>query len=269
MLVEVGHSPDADDAFMFYALTARKIDTGPLVFRHVLHDIETLNRKAAAAELPMTALSVAAYPDVAGRYLIMPNGGSFGDGYGPVLVGRRPMSPGDLEGKSVAIPGLKTSAALALSMCLSGYRPVVVPFDRIVDSVLSGDVDAGLLIHEGQLTYADQGLHLIVDLGVWWRDQTAGLPLPLGVNVIRRDLGPERIALISRLFSESVAYAFAHRSESLDYAMKFSRGLAKPSADRFVGMYVNDLTVDMGERGRAAIRRFLGEARIEFADAVG
>ena len=257
--IVVGHSPDADDAFMFYALTSGKIDTGPYVFRHALHDIETLNRKALTGEFPITAVSVASYPDIANRYLMMHAGGSFGDGYGPVVVSRRPMSLGDLFEKKVAVPGRKTSAFLALSMAAVGFYPVVVPFDQIMAAVSAGECDAGLLIHEGQITYKAEGFHLIADLGIWW-EQTAELPLPLGVNVVRNDLGAETIRDMVRLTSESIAYALAHKEEAVEHAMNFSRGLSRAQTDQFVGMYVNDLTVDMGYLGECAIIRFLQEA---------
>ncbi len=261
MPVTIGHSPDADDAFMFYALTSGRIKTAPYVFEHVLQDIETLNRKALEGRLVLTAISVAAYPDVSDRYAILRSGGSFGDGYGPVVVSRAAMSLPELRGKKVAVPGLKTSAYLALRLCAPEFQAVEVPFDRIIDSVQAGDCDAGLVIHEGQLTYASAGLHLVVDLGKWWKKRTAGLPLPLGINAIRRDIGAETIQAVSRLFSESVSYALAHRSEALSYAMKFSRGLDRANADKFVSWYVNDLTIGMGPRGESAIRRFLEEGQ--------
>lgn len=257
--IVVGHSPDADDAYMFYALTAHKIDTGRYLFRHALHDIETLNQKARLAQLPITAISVAAYPDVADKYYVMRSGASFGDGYGPVLVTRAPATLDSIRGKSVAVPGLKTSAYLALCLAAPPFKPVVVPFDQIMGCVSRGEADAGLLIHEGQLTYREEGFHLVIDLGVWWKDRTGGLPLPLGINAIRRDLDPEVLADLTRLFSESIAYAFAHPGESVPYAMTFSRGLDRPRTDKFVRLYVNDLTVRMGERGESAIRRFLQE----------
>lgn len=255
----VGHSPDADDAYMFYALTSQKIDTGRYVFRHALHDIETLNQKARSGVLPMTAVSVAAYPDVADKYFIMRSGASFGDGYGPVLVSRQPATLETLRGKSIAVPGLKTSAYLGLSLAAPSFRPVIVPFDQIMGCVSRGEADAGLLIHEGQMTYREEGFHLVLDLGVWWRDRTNGLPLPLGINIILRDLGSDAISDITRLFSESIAYASAHPDEAISYAMKFSRGLDRARTDTFVRQYVNDLTIDMGARGETAIRRFLEE----------
>ncbi|OGH63219.1 MAG: ABC transporter substrate-binding protein [Candidatus Lindowbacteria bacterium RIFCSPLOWO2_12_FULL_62_27] len=261
MEVVVGHSPDADDAYMFYALAAGKIDTGRYVFRHALHDIETLNRKAQSGELPVTAISVAAYPDVADKYLILRSGGSFGDGYGPVVVGRRPGRMEDLRGRTIAVPGLKTSAFLALSLALPEFRPVAAPFDQIMEIVSRGEADAGLLIHEGQLTYAENGLHLLLDLGVWWKARAGGLPLPLGVNAIRRDLGTETLAELSRLLSASISYARSHPAEAESYAQTFSRGLDPARTRQFVNQYVNDLTADMGERGERAIRVFLEEGR--------
>lgn len=247
---------------MFYAMATRRIAPGPPVFRHILHDIETLNHKARTGEFDFTAVSVASYPDVAGKYLILRSGASFGDGYGPVLVSRRPMRMEELEGCTVAIPGLKTSAFLALSLAApKGFVPLVTPFDRILDVVSQGGADAGLIIHEGQLTYSRIGLQRVADLGVWWKEKMGGLPLPLGVNVIRRDIAPHTREYVLRVFSESIAYSLSHRDEAVRYSMNFSRGLSMSDADRFVGLYVNDLTVDMGSRGETAIRLFLEEGR--------
>jgi 1,4-dihydroxy-6-naphthoate synthase len=263
-LIRVGHSPDPDDAFMFYALAKGKIDTGPYRFTHELVDIETLNRRAIDGELELTALSVHAYAYLSDLYLLCSCGASMGDRYGPMVVARRSMTLDELAGATVAVPGLRTTAYLALRLCLgSRFHEVVVPFDRILDAVAAGQyagqpVDAGLIIHEGQLTYADQQLKLVVDMGQWWHDQT-GLPLPLGANGIRKDLGPEVIGDVHRLLRESIRYGLAHRDEALGHAMSFGRGLDRAKADRFVGMYVNDWTLDFGPIGRQAVARLLAE----------
>jgi 1,4-dihydroxy-6-naphthoate synthase len=262
MLIRVGHSPDPDDAFMFHALANGKIDTGLYEFRHELVDIETLNRRAFAGELELTAVSLHAYAYVADKYLLCPCGASMGDRYGPMVVAPREYSLDDLRGLTIAVPGTLTTAYLALRLCLGGeFRHVVVPFDEIIDAVLAGHwkndpLQAGLIIHEGQLTYADRGLRLAVDLGQWWHEATA-LPLPLGANAIRRDLGPDVIRDVNRLLKESIRYGLAHRDEALDYALQFGRDLDRQRADRFVGMYVNDWTLDFGPRGREAVRRLL------------
>ena len=254
--IHVAHSPDSDDAFMFYALAEGKIDTGDLRYVHELQDIETLNQRAMRGELEVTAVSIHAYAYVADKYALLPHGASMGDRYGPRLVARRAMAPSDIRGKRIAVPGLLTSAYLALRLLQREFEPVVTPFDQIEDAVVNGDVDLGLLIHEGQLTYADRGLHLVTDLGLWWFEQT-GLPLPLGGNVIRRDIGEPMISTISRHLHDSIAYGLDHRRAALDHSMKFARGLDRSKADTFVGMYVNDWTLDYGERGRAAVRQFL------------
>ncbi|MEX2153610.1 MAG: MqnA/MqnD/SBP family protein [Gemmatimonadaceae bacterium] len=254
--IRVAHSPDSDDAFMFYALAEGKIDTGNLRYEHELQDIESLNQRALRGELEVTAVSIHAYAYLSDRYALLPHGASMGDRYGPRLVGRLPMSPGEVHGKRVAVPGLLTSAYLALRLFEPEFEPVVTPFDRIEDAVVDGDVDLGLLIHEGQLTYADRGLRLIMDLGAWWFDQT-GLPLPLGGNVIRKDLGEPLIDEISRHLHDSIAYGLKHRKAALDHSMKYARGLDRDMADTFVGMYVNDWTLDYGSRGREAVRQFL------------
>ncbi len=265
MLVRVGHSPDPDDAFMFYALSADKIETGRYRFVHELVDIETLNRRAFAGELELTALSIHAYAHLADRYLLCPSGASMGDGYGPIVVARHPLTKEQTAAATIAVPGTLTSAFLSLSLWLGGpFKHVVVPFDRILDAVEQGHWDgepitAGLVIHEGQLTYREQNLELIVDLGVWWKERT-GLPLPLGANGIRRDLGPEAIADISRLLSESIEWGLDNRAESLRYAMQWGRNLDSERTDRFVGMYVNDWTRDFGPAGRESVRLFLDEA---------
>jgi 1,4-dihydroxy-6-naphthoate synthase len=261
--IRVGHSPDPDDAFMFYALAKDRIDTGRFQFEHELVDIETLNRRAFAGELELTALSLHAYAHLADKYILCPCGASMGDGYGPMVVAREEQTIESLRGKMIAVPGTLTTAFLALSMWLGkdAFRHVLVPFDQILDVAEAGEyqgtpVDAGLIIHEGQLTYGDQDLKLVVDLGQWWLAET-GLPLPLGANGIRRDLGPETIREVNRLLKESIAYGLAHRGAALDYAETYGRGLDRSKADKFVGMYVNDWTLDFGPRGREAVRVLL------------
>ena len=254
--ITVAHSPDADDAFMFYALAQGKIGDPGLEFLHVLEDIQTLNDRARRGVYEVTAVSFHAYAYLADRYALLPHGASMGDGYGPMIVARRPVRPEEVHGKRVAVPGVLTTAALAVRLWDASLEHVVIPFDRIMDAVVAGEVDAGLIIHEGQVTYASVGLHKVVDLGEWWTGET-GLPLPLGGNVIRKDLGPDLMRRISRLLRDSIQYALAHRQEALDYAMQFGRDMDRRLADRFVGMYVNDLTLDYGERGRAAVRRLL------------
>jgi 1,4-dihydroxy-6-naphthoate synthase len=263
-LIRVGHSPDPDDAFMFYALAKDLIATGPYRFTHELVDIETLNRRAFSGELELTALSLHAYAYLADKYVLCTCGASMGDNYGPLVVARAAGSIDSLRGQTIAVPGTLTTAFLALSMCLGKdqFRHVVVPFDRILDVTEAGEfqgqkIDAGLIIHEGQLTFADQNLALVVDLGKWWYEQTGGLPLPLGANGIRRDLGPQAMADVNRLLKESIRYGLAHRQPALDYASGFGRGLDDAKADTFVGMYVNDLTLDFGPRGRQAVRELL------------
>lgn len=263
-LIRVGHSPDSDDAFMFYALAKDLIDTGPYRFVHELVDIETLNHRAFSAELELTAISVHAYAYLADKYAICASGASMGDKYGPRVVAKESFSLGDLRDKTIAVPGMLTSAYLAMRLCLgTDFRHVVVPFDQIIEAVLAGQyedqpIDAGLIIHEGQLTYADSGLALITDLGQWWYDQTE-LPLPLGANAVRRDLGPEVMADVQRLLRECIEYSLAHREAALDYALQYGRDLPREKADEFVGMYVNDWTVDFGEKGRRAVALFLAE----------
>jgi 1,4-dihydroxy-6-naphthoate synthase len=257
-LITVGHSPDPDDAFMFYALAHDKIDTGPLRFTHQLQDIETLNRRALRGELEVTAVSIHAYAFLLDKYALLPTGCSMGDRYGPMVVTRKPLTIGDLKMVRVAVPGNMTTAFLALRLLVGDFPYEVVPFDQIIPAVAGGQFDAGLIIHEGQLTFANQGLHLVVDLGVWWQERT-GLPLPLGGNVVRRDLGPDTIRLISRLLKESISYSLIHRDEALTYALQYARDMDRTLADRFVGMYVNDWTLDYGPRGRQAVRRLLDE----------
>ena len=258
--IRVGHSPDSDDAFMFYALTHDRIDTGGLKFVHQLEDIETLNRRALDGELEVSAVSIHAFAHLADRYALLASGASMGDRYGPTLVTREPRTLEDLRGQTIAVPGKLTSAYLTLQLCLGKDVPVtVMPFDQILPAVASGTVPAGLLIHEGQLYYGDRGLHKVLDLGQWWYDQT-GLPLPLGGNVVRKDLGEALVLKIAALLKESIRYALEHREEALSYALKYARDLDPKLADRFVGMYVNDWTVDYGPRGREAVRLLLGRA---------
>lgn len=262
-LVRVGHSPDPDDAFMFHALANDKIDTGDFEFVHELVDIETLNRRAFQGELELTALSIHGYAYLTDKYALCPCGASMGDRYGPMVVARQPGSIADLKTKTIAVPGTLTSAYLALRLCLdTDFKHVVVPFDQIIEAVAAGNyqgqpIDAGLIIHEGQLTYANQNLSLIVDLGVWWADQTDGLPLPLGANGIRKNLGQPAMSEINRLLKESIVYGLEHRGEALEHALQYGRDLDRSQADKFVGMYVNDWTVDFGARGREAVRLFL------------
>jgi 1,4-dihydroxy-6-naphthoate synthase len=258
--IRVGHSPDSDDAFMFYALTHDKLDAGGLRFEHQLEDIETLNRRALNGELEVSAVSIHAFAHLADRYALLASGSSMGDRYGPTLVTREPTTLDDLRGQIIAVPGLLTTAYLTLQLCMGEDLAVtVMPFDRILPAVAEGRVQAGLLIHEGQLYYKDRGLHNVVDLGAWWYEQTA-LPLPLGGNVVRKDLGPELVSRIARLLKESIQYALANRKEALDYALGYARGLDPALADRFVGMYVNEWTVDYGPRGREAVRTLLDRA---------
>jgi 1,4-dihydroxy-6-naphthoate synthase len=263
-LVRVGHSPDPDDAFMFYALAKDRIDTGDFAFTHELVDIETLNRRAFNAELELTAVSIHAYAFLHDKYILCTCGASMGDGYGPMVVARSPMTLDELRGKTIAVPGKLTSAYLALRLCLGiDFDCIEVPFDEIIPAVVAGQfendrIDAGLIIHEGQLTFGDHKLQLIVDLGVWWKEKT-GLPLPLGANAIRKDLGPEATREIQRLLKESIVYGLEHREDALRYAMKYGRDLDDDQADKFVGMYVNDWTLDFGPRGRQAVTEFLAQ----------
>jgi 1,4-dihydroxy-6-naphthoate synthase len=254
--IRVAHSPDSDDAFMFYALAEGKIDTGDIRYVHELQDIESLNRRAMRGELEVTAVSIHAYAYLTDRYALLPHGASMGDRYGPRLVAKRSMDAAAIRGKRVAVPGLLTSAYLALRLFQPDFEPVVTPFDEIEDAVFDGDVDLGLLIHEGQLTYGDRGLRLVVDLGAWWYERT-GLPLPLGGNVVRKDLGGPLIGVVSRHLHDSIAYGLRHRRAALEHSMKYARGLSQDMADTFVGMYVNDWTLDYGPRGREAVKLFL------------
>jgi 1,4-dihydroxy-6-naphthoate synthase len=260
MKIHIAHSPDSDDAFMFYGLASGQVPSEGFQIEHVLADIETLNRAAFDGKYEITAVSFHAYAHLTDRYVLLPHGASMGDRYGPIVVARKD-GPSSLDGVRVAVPGELTTAFLALRLFYPDVRHVVVPFDQIQDQVASGEVAAGLLIHEGQLTYEDDGLKKIVDLGEWWADKTRGLPLPLGGNIIRRDLGATAISTLSKLLHDSIAYALEHRTEAVEYAMRFGRGLDRAQTDQFVGMYVNGLTLDYGERGREAVYRLLGDAQ--------
>ena len=271
----LGHSPDPDDAFMFYAMAEEKIDLRGYRFEHRLEDIQTLNERATRGELHISAISIHAYAYVADKYALLPCGASMGDGYGPMVVAlgeERPTSNFQratfnsdderldwLRGKRIAVPGKMTSAFLALQLYLGDFEHIVVPFDQIFDAVKSGRADAGLIIHEGQLTYADAGFHKIVDLGEWWKRDT-GLPLPLGGNVIRKDIPPEVRRDLLQIMRESIDYGLAHRDEGVQHSMPYARDMDAPLASKFIGMYVNDYTRDYGDSGRAAIRQFLGRA---------
>jgi len=259
--IRIAHSPDSDDAFMFYALTQGILDTAGLEILHVLQDIESLNQAAFAGTYEITALSFHAYAHLAGRYQLMPSGASFGDGYGPVVVSRRPLARADLAGMTVAIPGELTTANLALHLWQPAVSTRIVPFDRILDAVQAGEAEAGVVIHEGQLTYGDLGLSAVVDLGAWWQEETE-LPLPLGGNGIRRDLDEALKRRLCRLLSASIEYALDHRGEALGYATRYARGLEDDPvrSDRFVGMYVNDWTRDYGAAGRRAVQLLLDRA---------
>ncbi|HEY6150267.1 MAG TPA: MqnA/MqnD/SBP family protein [Gaiellaceae bacterium] len=259
MLIRLGHSPDPDDAFMFWGLASGEVDPRQFEFEHVLRDIQTLNQWALDGKLETTAISLAAYPLVQERYVLLPHGASMGSGYGPVVVAREEMSVSDIRDIEIAVPGELTTAFLVLRMCVGGFRYREVPFDQIIDEVTSGRADAGLLIHEGQLTYADAGLKKVVDLGEWWLLET-GLPLPLGANVARRDLGAGTLFDLSDVLRESIQAGLDNRDEAMEYAMRFGRGLDTELADRFVGMYVNELTCDYGEEGRQAVRELLSRA---------
>ena len=260
MLIRLGHSPDPDDAFMFWALAENRVETRGFEFEHVLRDIQTLNEWALEGRLEVTAISLHTYPFVQDRYVLLPHGASMGSGYGPVVVGREAMTREQLRGVEIAVPGTMTTAFLVLKMYLGGeFSFRVLPFDEILDDVLAGRADAGLLIHEGQLTYEAQGLTKSVDLGEWWLLET-GLPLPLGVNVARRDLGEEALRELSAVLRDSIRAGLDNRQEAMRYALKFGRGLDGELADRFVGMYVNDLTCDYGEEGRQAVQELLSRA---------
>lgn len=254
--IRIGHSPDSDDAFMFYALAKNLIPTDGIEVVHVIEDIESLNQRALKAELEVTAVSIHAYAYIADTYALMPCGSSMGDRYGPLVVANGPLDAQDLKGRKIAIPGKMTSAYLTYSLFQPDFEAIVIPFDQIIDYVKSGKVEAGLIIHEGQLTYAESGLHKVVDLGEWWYHET-GLPLPLGGNVIRRDLGIEKMKKVTRLVQQSIRYSLDNRPPALDYAMIYARDMETEIADQFVGMYVNDYTLDYGESGRAGVHELL------------
>ena len=256
MRISLAHSPDSDDAFMFYGLATGKVPSPGLEVVHVLEDIESLNHAARQGVHEVTAISFHAYPYVSDRYALMPCGGSIGDGYGPLLVAREPLAPEALAGRTVAVPGTLTTAYLALRLAAPAAATRVVPFDQIPAEVREGRADLGLIIHEGQLTFGGQGLHKVLDLGAWWKAET-GLPLPLGGNAVRRDLGPELMARLTRLVRDSVRYSLAHRAQALEHAMSYARGMDPGVADRFVGMWVNDMTLDCGPRGRQAVQELL------------
>jgi 1,4-dihydroxy-6-naphthoate synthase len=256
--ITLAHSPDSDDAFMFYGLATNKLDTGGLQFKHLLKDIQTLNEEATRGTYDVTAISFHAYAYVADKYALLPHGASIGDNYGPIVVSREPATPEDIPNLKIAIPGKLTSAFLALRLFNADFKYEVVEFDKIIDAVQKGYCDAGLLIHEGQLFYQQKGLHKVLDLGEWWHDRH-GLPLPMGGNAIRRELGPEVIKEVSQLLRESIGYSLNNREDALQYALQFARDMDPALADRFVGMWVNELTLDYTERGREAVRRLLEE----------
>jgi 1,4-dihydroxy-6-naphthoate synthase len=256
--ITVAHSPDSDDAFMFYGLATNKLNTGDLTFTHVLKDIQTLNEEAMRGIYDVTAISFHAYAYVADKYALLPHGASIGDNYGPVLVSRELAKAEEISNLKIAVPGILTSAFLALRILNSDFEYEVVPFDRIIEAVQNGRCDAGLLIHEGQLFYESMGLHKVVDLGEWWHE-TTGLPLPMGGNAIRRDIGAELMREVSQLLRESIRYSLDNREDALQYAMQFARNMDTALADRFVAMWVNDLTLDYTERGHEAVRRLLTE----------
>jgi 1,4-dihydroxy-6-naphthoate synthase len=256
--ITLAHSPDSDDAFMFYGLATNKLDTGGLHFKHLLKDIQTLNEEATRGTYDVTAISFHAYAYVADKYALLPHGASIGDNYGPIVVSRELATPEDIPNLKIAIPGKLTSAFLALQLFNSDFQYEVVPFDKIIDAVLDGRADAGLLIHEGQLFYQKKGLHKVLDLGEWWHERH-GLPLPMGGNAIKRDLGPELIKEVSKLLRQSIGYSLNNREDALQYALQFARDMDPALADRFVGMWVNELTLDYTERGREAVRRLLQE----------
>ena len=261
-LIRVGHSPDADDAFMFYALAKKKIPMRGFEVEHVIEDIESLNQRALRGELEVTAVSCHAYAYLADRYAIMRSGASVGDQYGPILVAKEQREPDNgyrIKGKKIAIPGKLTTAYLTLRLYEKDFEPVFMPFDKILSAVKNGNVDLGLVIHEGQITYAEHGLEKVLDLGVWWHEKTK-LPLPLGVDIIRRDLGKDVMRSFVGLFKESIEYALSHRQEALEYALEFGRGISEDLNDRFVAMYVNDRTVDIGKDGEAGFRKLFDEA---------
>lgn len=257
--ITLAHSPDSDDAFMFYGLATHKIETGDLEFQHVLKDIQTLNEEARKGTYDVTAISFHAYAYVADKYALLPHGASIGDNYGPIVIANQELDPAELSTLTVAVPGTLTSAFLALSIHTPNFNYEVVPFDKIIDAVNEGACDAGLLIHEGQLFYNNLGLHKVLDLGEWWHEYTEGLPLPMGGNAIRKDLGEDTVREVSSLLRESIRYSLDNRDDALEYAMQFARDMDAALADRFVAMWVNERTLDYGETGREAVRRLLDE----------
>ena len=258
-LLTLGHSPDPDDAFMFYGLATDKIETGGLEFEHILQDIETLNHRAMREELDITAVSIHAFSYIQDRYILLPHGASMGEGYGPMVVAREPFSVDEVRSRVIAVPGVLTTAFLGLRLILGNFKFSVMPFDAIPQAVADGKADAGLIIHEGQLTYGQLGLHEVLNLGVWWKERTNGLPLPLGGNVIRRSFGTEKITRVSAMLKESIQYGLEHRAAAVDHSMQYARDMTTELADEFVGMYVNERTVDYGEDGREAVKRMLEE----------
>jgi 1,4-dihydroxy-6-naphthoate synthase len=263
MEIQLAHSPDPDDAFMFYGLAKGLVDSGPYRFTHILQDIESLNRRCLKQELHISAVSIHAFAYLQEHYGLLSSGASMGDGYGPMLVARPGLDLETVKSKTIAIPGTLTSAFLALQMAIGPFEHEVLPFDEIIEAIVDGRFEAGLIIHEGQLTYERDGLQLLLDLGIWWGDETGGLPLPLGGNAVRRDLGRERMEELNVILRNSIAYSLEHRKEAVDYALDFGRGLDRDMADEFVGMYVNELTLDYGKRGRESIRLFLDRAHKE------
>ena len=264
MKLTLGHSPDADDAFMFYAMAKNLVNLRGHEFTHILQDIETLNRRCQLKELDISAVSFHAYTTIDRAYALLPCGASFGDGYGPCLVAKKKIDRESMKKVRIGIPGLLTSAYLTLQLYLGlphgSFQAVNLPFDQIQQEILSGKVDAGIIIHEGQLTYLEEGFTLCEDLGVWWAQETGGLPLPLGGNVVRRELGPQVIQAVTETLHESVHYALEHRQAGVRHALPLSRGMDEERTDRFIGMYVNDLTLDFGTRGRAGLKEFFGRA---------
>jgi 1,4-dihydroxy-6-naphthoate synthase len=256
--ITVAHSPDSDDAFMFYGLATNKLETDGLKFEHTLKDIQSLNEDAKNGVYDVTAVSFHAYAYVADKYALLPHGASIGDKYGPIVVSKEPRKPEEIGEMTIAVPGELTSAYLALRIFNRDFRHVVVPFDQIIEAVQRGDADAGLLIHEGQLFYMQQGLDKVLDLGEWWHERT-GLPLPMGGNAIKRDLGEELMRRVSKHLHRSIVYSMENREDALAYAMQFARDMPVDLADRFVAMWVNDLTLDYGERGKDGVRRLLQE----------
>jgi 5,8-dihydroxy-2-naphthoate synthase len=254
--IKLAHSPDSDDAFMFYALATHKLSTPGYRYTHVLSDIQTLNEAALSETYDVTALSFAAYPGLRDKYVLLNCGASFGENYGPIVVAPKSMKPREIAGKRVAVPGLKTTAYLTLKLFEPNFEPVVTPFDKILEAVRDEIVDAGLLIHEGQLLFPQLGLHRVLDLGIWWHEQT-GMPLPLGGNAVRRALGPEVGRQIARTIRDSIEYGLEHREEALNYAMQFARDMETDLADKFVGMYVNKWTLGYGERGKVAVKELI------------